>query len=85
MSSESYEKLKKAIAKEIKSMRERRGLRQVEVSELGSLDYRHYQKIEGGYVNLSIKTIHRICEILKIDLATLLARAEEQVQAQQKN
>lgn len=51
----------------IKFKRENRRLTQEQVSEITGIEYKYYQKIEGGRANITMETFHKICITLGID------------------
>lgn len=55
------------IGKRIRELRKQRGLRQVDMESSG-LSYKYYQRIEAGKVNVTLKTLERIAEVLDIDV-----------------
>jgi transcriptional regulator with XRE-family HTH domain len=63
---ERFDEFLKLIGKSIKAEREKALLTQEQMAELNGIDYKYYQKIEYGEVNVTIKTLYSICEKLKI-------------------
>ncbi len=68
----TFEDFLKKIASNIKKSREERSLTQEQCSEKTEIEYKYYQKIEQGQVNLTLKTLYRICLELKINPKDLL-------------
>ena len=66
-------KLGQLIAEE----RRKRGMSQENLSAFAGLARSHLAKIEGGGVDIKLKTLWRICEVLEINPSSLVARAEE--------
>ena len=58
----------------LKDHRLSKSLTQKELAKQLNISERHYQNIEYGKVNPSIKLALRLCEILEIDLADLFPR-----------
>ena len=66
-----FEKEAKRLGKRIQELRKRRGLRQEDMEEFG-IPYKYYQRIEspGSYpVNITLKTLLKIAEALKVDVS----------------
>ena len=61
----------KQVARNIRAARVRRGLRQVDVEEKIGLEYKHYQKIEAGKVNISLETLYRLAKLFKVEVDEL--------------
>lgn len=51
----------------IKAKRESEKLTQEQVSEKTGIEYKYYQKIEAGKINITFETFHRICITLGIN------------------
>jgi transcriptional regulator with XRE-family HTH domain len=62
----------KQVGENIKKARRRRGLRQVDVNEKIGVNYRHYQNIEAGRVNLTIDTLCRLARLFRVSLEDLV-------------
>jgi transcriptional regulator with XRE-family HTH domain len=65
-------KLLKQLGRNIKAERVRLGWRQADIVERLGIDYRHYQEIEGGRVNVRLGTIIEIAHVLKVPLGELI-------------
>ncbi len=84
MASERYELIKvmsekilqQQIGQRIKEMRLRRGLRQKDMADLG-YGTRHYQKIEKGELNLTLKTLMKLATALDSEVLELLPQARK--------
>ncbi len=61
----------KQVGRNIKAARVRRGLRQVDVEEEIGLEYKHYQKIESGIVNVSLETLYRLAKLYRVGVDEL--------------
>jgi DNA-binding XRE family transcriptional regulator len=68
------ERLKEVLAGNLRAWREGRGLTQDAAAELAGLNWRHWQKLEAGTVNVTLKTLERICMAADIDIRTLFAQ-----------
>jgi transcriptional regulator with XRE-family HTH domain len=64
--------LQAEIGQRIKALREKAGLNQDDFAELCGLHRARIGKIENGWFDLRITTLHRIARALKIDLSQLL-------------
>jgi transcriptional regulator with XRE-family HTH domain len=64
--------LQAEIGRRIKVLREKTGLNQDDFAELCGLHRARIGKIENGWFDLRITTLHRIARALKIDLSQLL-------------
>ncbi len=53
-------------------MRIDKGLTQEMLAEMNNVDYKYYQRIEAGAVNITVKTLYKISKSLDIDPKTLL-------------
>jgi transcriptional regulator with XRE-family HTH domain len=60
------------LAAAAKRERTRLGWTQEEAAETARLNIRHYQKIEEGSVNVTLKTIEQLAEAFGVDLPDLL-------------
>ena len=60
------DKLAKLIGYRIKEVRKQKGLRQEDMESFG-INYRYYQKIEGGQANITLGTIEKVAEALDLD------------------
>ena len=58
--------LAKLIGYRIKEVRKQKGLRQEDMESFG-INYRYYQKIEGGQANITLGTIEKVAEALDLD------------------
>lgn len=70
---QSYQKLIKRIANNIKTIRKSKGLSQVQMEKFG-FDLRNYQRIESGSHSPSLFTLFKIAEALNIELSDLLKK-----------
>ncbi|MFQ5544095.1 MAG: helix-turn-helix domain-containing protein [Nitrospiria bacterium] len=69
----------KQIGKALRTLREKRGLSQVEMESLG-VSHRYYQRIESGKANITIKTLVEILDALGFefrDIFQLMAQQED--------
>ncbi|MEW6056607.1 MAG: helix-turn-helix transcriptional regulator [Bdellovibrionota bacterium] len=56
----------------IRSMRERCGLRQIDVQEKTGLNHRHYQNIEAGKVNVTVETLCKLAKLFRVKIEELV-------------
>ena len=59
------ERFMRLVAKRIREFRANRGFTQEQMQNYG-FNYRYYQLIESGEVNLTLKTVNRIANAFKI-------------------
>jgi len=64
----------KQIGNKLKQARNNAGLSQEKVSEINNIDYKYYQRIESGCVNITIKTLLKLSKSLKIEPSELLKK-----------
>ena len=69
-----FKSLLHQIGLNIRAVRLRCGLRQIDVEEKAGLTYRHYQSIEGGKVNVTVATLYRLAQLFKVDISELVAK-----------
>jgi len=61
------------LSKNLRSLRQRRGLTQVQVAEAAALDYKHYQRLEGSdWPGVRLDTVDRLAEALRVPTWELL-------------
>lgn len=60
----------KEFGKQLKSTRKQMGLSQVAAAQNMHIDYRHYQNIEGGKINLRLDTLIKLVKFYSLDKAT---------------
>lgn len=63
--------LRSRLARSTRRLRLARGWTQEEAAERAKLNARHYQKIEDGAVNLTLKTIEQLCQAFVVDVPQL--------------
>lgn len=66
-------RLLKEMALRVRKARERAGLTQEETASASDIDYKRYQRLEGGTVNATMRTLGRVAEALGTDVWTMLA------------
>lgn len=64
----------KRFGQEIKVERKKMGLSQISAAKGMHLDYRHYQNIEGGKINLRVDTLLKLIQFYKLDLLSGFAQ-----------
>ncbi len=62
--------LPKEIGKRLREIRKSKGLRQEDMEAFG-LNYKYYQRIEGGHTNITLVTLEKIVSALGMELADL--------------
>jgi len=65
-------KLKKKIGNNIKKVRKKRGLKQIQVSVDAGIGSSYYGRIERGTVNPSLEKLYRIIRALKVKSSDVL-------------
>lgn len=65
-------KLRKGIGNNLKRIRKKKGLRQVEVAVDAGINPSYYSKIERGEVNPSLEKIYRIIKSLNVHSSDML-------------
>ncbi len=63
--------LRSRLARSARRLRSARGWTQEEAAEKAHLNPRHYQKIEDGVVNVTLKTIEQLCHAFGVDVPAL--------------
>jgi transcriptional regulator with XRE-family HTH domain len=61
----------KALGSRVRELREARGWTLERAAEETTVDWKHWQKIESGQINLTLVTLVRICEGFGVPLAEL--------------
>lgn len=69
----AFKRCQKAIAKNIRSMRERLDHSQSHVAKKLKIPFRYYQEIEGARVNPTLKTLIKFAQFFKVNLDRLVA------------
>lgn len=70
---ESKDDLRSEIGKALQWLRKNLALTQYQLAALAHLDYRHYQNIETGRVEVKVETLKRICDALGLELSAFFA------------
>lgn len=65
------------MGKNLRAIREDRGLTQEQLAEIVDLDVRYYQRVETGHVNLTLGLLAKIAGRLKVEAASLIAAPAE--------
>ncbi len=72
------------VGKALQWLRKSRSITQYQLASLAQIDYRHYQNIESGRVEIKLETLSRICSSLSCDLMTFFQIVEQQPWLQNK-
>jgi transcriptional regulator with XRE-family HTH domain len=72
--SKSYAATIRALRANLRRQRSALGLSQEEVAERLGIATRHYQKIESGELNVTLATLCKVADALRIEPAILLAK-----------
>ena len=62
----------RTIGQNIVKQRVSKGIRQVDLANLLNMDDSSLRRLETGKTNPTVRTLHRIAEVLEIDVADLL-------------
>lgn len=57
----------KEFGSRLKTSRKQKGLSQVSAAQNMHIDYRHYQNIEGGKINLRLDTLIKLVKFYELD------------------
>jgi transcriptional regulator with XRE-family HTH domain len=66
--------LQTRLANSLKRERGRKDWTQERAAEAARLNPRHYQKLEEGSVNVTLRTLDRLCKAFGMDIAELFGR-----------
>jgi len=72
MAADGLERALKRFSRSIRDRRLRLGLTQEDVADSAGIALRHYQKLEAGEVNVTLRTMVRIAEALRLQVHELL-------------
>jgi transcriptional regulator with XRE-family HTH domain len=64
----------KDLGRSVRRARTSAGITQEKAASQADIDYKRYQRIEAGTVNLTVRTLHRIARALDVDFWELLRR-----------
>ena len=67
-----FESYLRQVGRNIRTVRTRTGLKQIDVHVGSGLTYRHYQNIEAGKVNITIETLFRLATFFSIRVEELV-------------
>ncbi len=70
--------LRVELGKSLQWLRKSQSLTQYQLASIAQLDYRHYQNIESGRVEMKLETLNRICNCLRCDLSVFFRIVEAQ-------
>lgn len=71
---EPGQRLQIRLAAGLRRERSRQGWTQERAAELAGLNPRHYQKLEEGTVNVTLRTLERLCRAYGVDVGRLFRR-----------
>lgn len=71
----------KCLGRKVKVARKAKGLSQVNAAHTIGVDYRHYQNIEGGKINVRLNTLLLLAEFYGLPIEPSAVLAPEQVGA----
>ena len=67
----SLDELKEYLAMNIRDLRKQLKMTQEEAAEATGLNWRHWQKMEAGEVNVTLSTLSKICQGLGVEVGSL--------------
>ena len=62
------------LARALRRERKRREWSQERAAEVAEMNPRHYQKLEEGSVNVTLRTLERVCHAYRVDVVDLFRR-----------
>ena len=74
MPASSYNGTLRALRKKIRARREALGFTQEEMAERLHITTRHYQKIEAGELNVTLRTLCKVADALHVPPSELIRR-----------
>ena len=66
-----FGEFKQLLAGNLRRIRKERGITQEKAAEATGLNWRHWQKLEAGEVNVTLSTLAKICDGLGVVLEEL--------------
>jgi transcriptional regulator with XRE-family HTH domain len=82
---EVRDELRSEIGKGLQWLRKSLALTQYQLAALAHLDYRHYQNIETGRVEVKVETLKRICDAFGFGLSAFFSLVDRKPWLQEKN
>ncbi len=76
MTDKEFKKSLLALGKEVKRLRSEKGISTIEMSRRCLMDSGNYVRIEQGKINVTFKTITKICKALDINYQELFKEME---------
>ena len=67
ISNNDFQQCLKLVGANLRKTRIDLGFTQEKLAEMIGTDYKYYQRIESGTANITMKTLYKLCESLKID------------------
>jgi DNA-binding XRE family transcriptional regulator len=67
-----FKRYLRQVVQKIRDGRAQKGLRQTDVAEMVGLNYRHYQRIEAGTVNLKLETLYRLSKLFGVSVTDII-------------
>lgn len=68
-----YSRAQKLLARNIRGQREALGFTQEDAAHASGLAVRHYQKLEAGELNVTLRTLTKVAKALKCEMSDLFA------------
>lgn len=66
------QRLRRRLASHVRRLREERGLTLEEAGDRASMNWRHWQKVEGGEHGVTLRTLAKLSLALGVEAAELL-------------
>jgi len=79
--STSFSGVLSEIGQSLRRARQRAALSQEEVAALAGIGCKRYQELEGGRVNMTVRTLHRVADALGLDFWDLVRPLSEPTKA----
>ena len=73
MPASTTEELQQFLAGNLRRLRGSRGLTQEQAAEATGINWRHWQKLEAGDVNVTLKTLGKICDGMGVEIRDLFS------------
>ena len=70
----SARSISRRLAQGVRQARARTGWSQERAAEAAEMNPRHYQKLEEGSVNATLRTLERLCKAFRVDVRDLFTR-----------
>ncbi|HEY1349896.1 MAG TPA: helix-turn-helix transcriptional regulator [Ktedonobacteraceae bacterium] len=72
-----YRQVQRRLAANVRKIRQRLGMTQEDVAHVMSMATRHYQKLESGELNITLKTLTRVAQAFGMDIQELFVSSSD--------